>query len=66
MSSWSSYPKVYALDTDLLGECGDEIRERLFQWAWKQMGRGVTGGLPEWYKEQLLARSFEEETCDNP
>lgn len=44
--------------TDLLAECGDDIKDKLFAWAWKQMGRGVTAGLPEWYKEQLLNQSF--------
>lgn len=45
---------------DIQQECGEEIKELLFQWAWKNISRSLTGGLPEWYKEQLLKDSFNE------
>lgn len=48
---------------DILNECADEIRDALFQWAWPQIRRGVTRGLPEWYKERLLAQQFETESA---
>jgi len=35
-----------------------EIQEILFKWAWKQISRGITAGLPEWYKESLLKKQF--------
>lgn len=35
------------------------IKQKLFEWAWPHIRRGITGGLPEWYKEVLLARQFE-------
>lgn len=43
---------------DIEAECRDEIAKKLFDWAWPQIQRGVTGGLPEWYKEELLKQSF--------
>lgn len=35
------------------------IKEKLYDWAKAQIMRGVTAGLPEWYKEKLLALQFE-------
>lgn len=34
------------------------IKDKLFEWAWPHLRRGIVGGLPEWYKEQLLKRQF--------
>lgn len=45
---------------DVLKECADEIKEELFKYAWPHVRRGLTQGLPEWYKEQLLKKSFED------
>jgi len=45
---------------DTKEECADEIKEKLFAHFWKQIERGITAGLPEWYKEQLMASEFEE------
>jgi hypothetical protein len=39
---------------DTRKECEEEIKQLLFNWAWKNIGRSLTGGLPEWYREQLL------------
>ena len=50
---------------DLLAECGDEIKQKLFDWAWNQVARGATGGLPEWYKEKLLASAFDAKPAEN-
>lgn len=49
-----------AVGEDVLKECQDEIKEALWKYAWPQIQRGVTGGLPEWYKQRLLAGQFEE------
>jgi hypothetical protein len=46
---------------DVLKECEDEIREALFKYAWPHIQRGLTRGLPEWYKDQLLRKQFEKE-----
>jgi len=44
---------------DTLAECGEEIKEALFAWAWPQVKRGIVAGLPEWYKDQLMEAQFE-------
>lgn len=38
---------------DIRRECEEEIKQRLFDWAWKTLGRKLTQGLPEYYKERL-------------
>lgn len=47
---------------DVLKECEAEIREKVFEWVWPQLKRSLTRGLPEWYKNELLAKQFN----DNP
>ena len=44
---------------DTLEECEDEIKEALFKWARPHIVRGVTSGLPKWYKAKLTERQFE-------
>lgn len=44
-----------AVGEDVLKECETEIKEALWKYAWPQIQRGVTGGLPEWYKQKLLS-----------
>lgn len=44
---------------DIHKECADEIKELLFKWAWPQINRAATCGLPEWYKEELLKGQFD-------
>jgi hypothetical protein len=46
---------------DTLTECREEIADALFKWGWKQISRGITAGLPEWYKQKLVEKQFEEE-----
>jgi hypothetical protein len=43
---------------DLLKECADDAKERLFGWAWSRVERGSVAGLAEWYKNQLLEQQF--------
>lgn len=43
---------------DILSEEADNIKEQLFKHAWKDISRGVTKGLPEWYKERLARSAF--------
>jgi len=47
-------PMIKEVNADVLEECQEEIKDILFKWAWKDISRGITRGLPEWYKEQLL------------
>lgn len=44
---------------DIEKEEKDAIKDKLYEWAAHKIGRGVTAGLPEWYKEELLKKQFE-------
>jgi hypothetical protein len=46
---------------DILKEEEEWIKAKLFDHFWPVIRRGVTRGLPEWYKEQLLKAQFETE-----
>lgn len=41
------------VSSDVLKECKDEIVEQLFAYAWPKISKGITRGLPEWYKSQI-------------
>lgn len=43
---------------DVHAECAEEIKEALFRAFWKDIQRGVTRGLPEWYKGTLAEQQF--------
>ena len=49
---------IREVQADVLKECADDIRMRLFSWARPRVQRGVVAGLPEWYKNELLNRQF--------
>ncbi len=44
---------------DLLAECGEEIKDTLFRWAFPDLVRGVNRGVAEYYKEKLFKKQFE-------
>lgn len=46
---------------DIKSECADEIKDVLFNWAWPQIQRGITSGIPEWYKQKLMEKQFKKE-----
>lgn len=50
---------------DLKLECEQEIKDKLFAWAWPQLCRRAVGGLPEWYKAKLLEKQIENTTQNN-
>lgn len=50
---------IQETEGDILKECEDEIKSDLWHWAWSHVRRGCTHGLPEWYKEILLKKQFE-------
>ena len=52
-------PLLRAVVDDVLKEEEDAVKEILFKHFWKDISRGITRGLPEWYKEQLAAKQFE-------
>ena len=46
------------INQDVLSECEDEIKEKLFRYFWrKRIAKGITRGMPEWYKS-LLAQEM--------
>lgn len=47
--------------TDVRRECEEEIKQKLFDFAWPHIARRVTHGLPAWYKDLLLKQQFESE-----
>lgn len=44
---------------DIEKECKEEIMEALYKWAGDKVRRGVTSGIPTWYKDRLLKMQFE-------
>lgn len=48
------------IQQDTLKEEEEYIKERFFNWAQGQISRSVVRGFPEWYKEYLLNKQFEE------
>ncbi len=46
--------------SDVEVECADVIKERLWEWAKKDLLRASTRGLPEWYKNLLAQQQFEQ------
>lgn len=51
---------IKEVQADLQKECADEIKDRLYKFALPIILRRCTGGLAEWYKEQLLKQQFEQ------
>jgi hypothetical protein len=47
-------PIIVECQADIRKECEDMIKDELFAWAWKQIAHKLVGGLPQWYKEQLV------------
>ncbi len=51
---------IREIQEDTKKECEEEIKDKLFNYFWKNISRGITKGVPEWYKEELLKLSFED------
>ena len=51
---------IREIPDDIKKECEDELKEKLFAWAWPHIRRTVTHGFPEFYKQQLMKSQFEE------
>ncbi len=54
-------PLMKMIAPDVAEECKEEILETLWKYFWPQIARGVTAGLPEWYKKRLLHQQFRKE-----
>jgi len=52
-------PLMKEFSQDLLAECQDEIKDVLFSHFWKQIQRGASRGLPQWYKDELAKSQFD-------
>lgn len=50
---------IPAIQEDLVEECAEEIKGKLWDFAKKHIVRKSVAGFPEWYKEQLLKKQFE-------
>lgn len=50
---------IKEIQVDVKKECEEEIKEVLFAHFWKNISRGITAGVAEWYKEELLTISFD-------
>lgn len=44
---------------DVKAECEDEIKSMLFKHFWPKIARGITRGVPEWYKRKLIEEVLE-------
>ncbi len=53
-------PLMKEVMADIQSECEQEIKNALYAWAKKEISRRVVHGLPEWYKEKLIEKQFEE------
>lgn len=51
---------IKEIQADTLEECGEDVALQLYNWARPQIERGIIRGFPEWYKEQLAGKCFEE------
>jgi len=51
---------IKEIPADVERECKAQIMEDLYAWAWPQLRRGLTAGFPEWYKDQLVRKQFNE------
>lgn len=54
-------PLMKECNLDTLKENEEEIKDALFKWAWPNISRQITRGLPEWWKDELLTKQFEGE-----
>lgn len=52
-------PLLKELAQDVRGEEEEQIKELLWKWAWPTIQRKLSGGFPDWYKQQLLEKQFE-------
>jgi hypothetical protein len=46
------------IQTDVKKEAGDDIKEKLFEFYWPKIARGIISGFPEYYKTKLAEKQF--------
>lgn len=52
-------PLIREVVADIEKEEKDAIKDELWKYFWPRINKGLTSGLPEWYKEKLLKEAFE-------
>jgi hypothetical protein len=52
-------PMIGEVCRDVAVECGEEIKEKIFKWAWKLITRKVSARVPAWYKKKLVTDAME-------
>jgi hypothetical protein len=50
---------INEVKTDVKKECESEIKDKLFKHFWPHIERGITSGVPEWYKDVLFNKDGE-------
>ena len=50
--------------SDVLIECGEEIKEALFKKSWRSITKRLTQGMPSWYKQRLFDEQFPEDITE--
>lgn len=53
-------PLLKEINQDVIDECMDEIKEKLFNYHWKIICRTMTRGFPQFYKDLLTKKQFGE------
>jgi len=53
---------IKEVQQDIFDECVEEIKYKLWKWAWPKISRGVVRGLPEWWKNKLAESQFNKES----
>ena len=56
---------IREIQADVLKDHEEDIRQALFDAAWREIRSGIVRGAPEWYKNQLLEASFEAPKVDD-
>lgn len=46
------------INVDILKECEQEIKDKLWKWAWSKLSRELVNGFPAFYKEELMKRQL--------
>lgn len=49
---------IAEIPNDIQKECEEDIKTKLWNWAWPQLRRAVTKGVPQWYKDKLMTDQF--------
>lgn len=46
------------VNVDILKECEEEIKAKVWKWLWPKLSRGLVQGFPDYYKKYLLEQSL--------